>query len=187
MDTVRSVLKRVCGIVLHRVAVLFFEEKYLNGRYFDRTLTGYKWCLRSIWSKNILRLSRPLPWPTVLTCRVSNPSNLIFDPNDLNNFQSGGTYFQNFNARIVIGKGTYIAPNVGIITSNHVPGDLDVHSDGRDVVIGCGCWIGFGAVVLPGVKLGDGTIVAAGSVVTKSFDEDRIVLAGVPAKIIKKY
>jgi len=173
--------------LVHGFALIFFEGEYLRGRYFDGTLTGYRWCLRSIWLKNILRLSRPLPWPTALTCRISNPENLIFDPDDINNFQSGGTYFQNFNAKIVIGKGSYIAPNVGIITSNHTLGDLSAHSEGRDVVIGDECWIGFGAVILPGVKLCRGTVVAAGAVVAKSFDVERVVLAGVPAKVVKYY
>ena len=47
------------------------------------------------------------------------------------------------------------------------------------------CWIGFNAVILPGVILGDNTIVGAGSIVTKSFESGHCVIAGNPAKIIK--
>ncbi|WP_259756635.1 acyltransferase [Pseudomonas sp. GCEP-101] len=104
----------------------------------------------------------------------------------MNNFQSPGTYFQNFKGHIHIGKGSYIAPNVGIITSNHDLMDLDKHSISEDVVIGRKCWIGMNSVILPGVELGDATIVAAGSVVTKSFKEGNIVIGGCPAKEIKK-
>ncbi|EOJ3081127.1 DapH/DapD/GlmU-related protein, partial [Acinetobacter baumannii] len=52
--------------------------------------------------------------------------------------------------------------------------------------IGDKCWIGMNSVILPGVVLGNGTIVAAGAVVTKSFKQGNIVIAGVPAKIIKE-
>jgi len=42
------------------------------------------------------------------------------------------------------------------------------------------------AVILPGVHLGDHTIVAAGSVVTKSFPQGNCILGGVPAKVVKE-
>ena len=60
----------------------------------------------------------------------------------MNNFQGFGNYFQNFSAKIVIGRGTYIAPNVGIITVNHNLKNLDKHLPGKDVVISEKCWIG---------------------------------------------
>ncbi len=86
---------------------------------------------------------------------------------------------------ITIGRGTYIARNVGLITANHDPLNLDKHLSGQDISIGKGCWIGMNSILLPGVVLGDRTIVGAGSVVTKSFDGD-CVIAGNPAKIIRK-
>ena len=53
------------------------------------------------------------------------------------------------------------------------------------IIIGQGCWIGMNSVILPGVVLGEKTIVGAGSVVTKSFLEGYCVIAGNPAKKIK--
>lgn len=106
---------------------------------------------------------------------------------DLNNFQSPGVYFQNFKGKITIGHGSYIAPNVGIITANHKIDNLDEHVDAKDVVIGQKCWLGMNSVILPGVTLLPQTVVAAGSVVTKGFDEGRIVVAGNPAKILKRF
>lgn len=168
------------------VLMLFYDSKYLTGRHFEQGFGGYVWGLRSVWAKNILRLGRPLPWPTGLTCLVSNPENIDFHPDDLNNFQSPGTYFQNFSGRIVLGKGVYIAPNVGLITANHRLNNLDVHEPGEDIVIGDGCWIGMGAVVLPGVHLGPGTVVAAGAIVKSSFPQGRVLVGGVPAKLLKR-
>ncbi len=164
----------------------FYERKYLAGRHFEHGVGGFLWSLRSIWAKNILRLAPPLPWPTAITCVVLNPRNIIFHPDDLNNFQSPGTYFQNLSATITLGKGVYIAPNVGLITANHKLDDLDSHEAGLDIVIGERSWIGMGAVVLAGVTLGAQTIVAAGAVVTSSFPNGRVVIAGVPARVIKE-
>ena len=85
-----------------------------------------------------------------------------------------------------IGKGTYIAQNVGIITANHDLMEPDVHQQGKEVILGEKCWIGMNAVILPGVKLGDHTVVGAGSVVTKSFEEGYCVVAGNPGRQIRR-
>lgn len=171
--------------LIHAVCSLFFDRKYLSGRYFEAGLRGYIWAWRAIWLRSILRLGPQYPWPTGMSCHISNPKKMHFHPDDLNNFQSPGTYFQNFSADIYIGRGSYIGPNVGIITANHDLSSLDKHMDGRDVVIGPACWIGMNVVILPGVILGERTVIAAGSVVTTSFERGHGVLAGAPAKLIK--
>lgn len=165
---------------------IFFNKDVLRGRYFEDSLIGYRWAFRSIWQRNILRLAPPLPFPASLTCQISNGQSIVFHPDDLNNFQTGGTYYQNFAATITIGKGTYIAPNVGIITANHDPKDLDGHKPAAAVTIGENCWIGMNSMILPGVSLGERTIVGAGSVVTKPFLDGHCVVAGNPARIIKR-
>lgn len=165
---------------------LFFDKKYLTGRHFNPGIGGFVWAFRAVWVRNILCLAPAMPWPMALTSFVSNPKNISFHPDNLDNFQSPGTYFQNLQGFIRIGEGTYIAPNVGIITSNHSLNDLDAYDEGRDVVIGINCWIGMNAVILPGVVLGDRTIVAAGAVVTKSFQEGHVTIGGVPARLIRR-
>lgn len=186
--TMKTLLKGIAVRVrpfLILILSLFFDKKYLVGRFFDPGLGGFLWAFRSIWAKNILRLAPPRPWPTSLTCIVFNPDNISFHPDDLNNFQSPGTYFQNFKGCIDIGRGSYIGPNVGIITANHQLDDLDAHENGQDVVIGEKCWIGMNAVILPGVVLGPRTVVAAGSVVNKSFPDGYAVIGGMPARLLK--
>jgi len=171
---------------LKLIGPIFFENKYLVGRHFEKDIHGWMWVLRSIFFQKIIGFNRHVPWPVSPFILISDPQNISFDANDLHNFQTFGSYFQNFKAKIYIGKGTYIAPNVGIITANHDPSDLGKYLDGEDVIIGKNCWIGMNAVILPGVELGDHTIVGAGSVVTKSFPDGNVIVAGNPARIIKK-
>jgi len=166
---------------------VFFDRKFLSGRHFDSGFDGYFWAIRSIWCRNILRLGTPAPWPIALGCHLSNPKNIHFHPDNVDNFQSPGTYFQNFKGQIYLGRGTYIAPNVGLITANHNFLNLDEHDEGKDIVIGEHCWIGMNAIILPGVVLGDRTIVAAGAVVSKSFPDGYVVIGGVPAMVIKTF
>lgn len=189
MGAMKSFLRKtlVQGFPLTRPFLyLFFRPHYLTGRHFDGHYIGYIWAFKSILINSILRLGKPMPWPTGLGCVISNAHNIEFHPDNLDNFQSQGTYFQNFAAKIVIGHGCYIAQNVGIITANHNKQDLDQHELSKDVVLGSHCWIGMNAVILPGVTLGDRCIVGAGAIVTKSHAEGYVVLAGNPAKVIKR-
>jgi acetyltransferase-like isoleucine patch superfamily enzyme len=94
---------------------------------------------------------------------------------------SGNCYFQAING-IRIGDDTIIAPGVKMISSNHDFVKLNSHQTAKPIVIGNKCWIGANAVILPGVCLGDHTIVAAGAIVTKSFPDGGQVLKGVPAQ-----
>ena len=187
LEIVRNWLFRRLSVpILRAVGPLLFDRQYLRGRHFTQSDDGWRWVQRSILTQRILSYNRHIPWPVSPFVSISNHANIDFDPDDLNNFQVAGTYFQNFAARISIGKGTYIAPNVGIITVDHDLSDPSTHQKGMDVIIGRQCWIGMNAVILPGVVLGENTVVGAGAVVTKSFPEGHLVLVGVPARPLKR-
>ena len=190
MKFMKSVAKKLFQHEVFRKSIihllsLFYDKSYLKGKYFEKSYAGFLWAFKGIIYQKILRFNSHVPWPMIPFSTISNPNNIEFNIDDLNNFQSPGCYFQNFRAKIFIGKGTYIGPNVGIITANHKIQNLDEHEAGKDVIIGKNCWIGMNSVILPGVILGDRTIVGAGSVVTKSFPEGNCIIAGVPAKKIK--
>ncbi len=90
---------------------------------------------------------------------------------------------------LVIGNNIAVGPDVTILTSNHRHDDAEWIPFGPDVVekevrIKDHVWIGTRAVILPGVTIGEGAVVAAGSVVTKDVPACAIV-AGNPATIIK--
>lgn len=164
-----------------------WNSEYLQGRWFENDrLNGYIWCWRSVLFQKILRKNIHVPWPCSHRITITTASNIIFDVNDLNNFQTFGCYFQSVDHKIVLGSGVYIAPNVGLITVNHDLYDIDKHTLGGDIIIGDNVWIGMNSVLLPGVIIGNNTIIGAGSVVTKSFQEGYCVVAGNPAKIIRK-
>lgn len=95
-------------------------------------------------------------------------------------------------SRITIGNYVLIAPNVVIQGVNHncdITGKPILFSgDQKDknfIDIGDDVWIGANAIITPGVRIGKGAIIGAGSVVTKDVPEYMIV-GGIPAKIIKK-
>jgi serine acetyltransferase len=92
---------------------------------------------------------------------------------------------------LLIGDDVFTGPYVYITDQNH--GYADPHVPiGRQmplnaaVRIGSGSWLGAGAVVLPGTRIGCNVVVAAGSVVRGTVP-DRCVVAGVPARIVREY
>lgn len=183
----RNFIRMIVIQFLKVIAGLFYDKKYLCGKHFDIYYSGWIWVMKGIWFQKILGFNREIPWPVSARTSIVNHKNIVFSPDDMNNFQSPGCYFQNFEAKIYIGKGTYIGPNVGLITVNHDISNLDNHSEHKNIVLGRDSWIGMNSVILPGVKLGPKTIVAAGAIVTKSYRNGYAILAGNPAKVIKKY
>jgi maltose O-acetyltransferase len=108
------------------------------------------------------------------------------------NIRLGRGVFLNFNCvildvvEVTIGDRTQIGPAVQIYCADH-PRDASQRREGlefgRPVRIGCDVWIGGGAIVLPGVTIGDEAIIGAGSVVTRDV-EDGMTVAGNPARRI---
>lgn len=89
--------------------------------------------------------------------------------------------------QITIGDRCAIASGTRIVTATHDPNVLPVSRVGinKSVIIGADVWIGTAAIILPGVTIHDGAIVAAGAVVSKDVQADCMV-GGVPARLIKK-
>jgi acetyltransferase-like isoleucine patch superfamily enzyme len=108
----------------------------------------------------------------------------------------GKNVFVNFNSvwldtcPITVGARTLIGPNSSFLSGTH-PTDPVLRNgtrgpeSGRPIVIGEDCWLGANVIVLPGVTIGRGTTIGAGSVVTKDIPEF-VVAVGNPARVLKK-
>lgn len=97
-----------------------------------------------------------------------------------------GAFFDGASS-ITIGNKVHIGMQAMILTSGHALGGSDCRAGDlkpSPVVIGDGCWIGARAMILPGVNIGAGTIIASGSVVTSSCDPNSLY-AGSPARKVK--
>lgn len=102
-----------------------------------------------------------------------------------------GRGYMNYGSRIEchkkiqIGDNVFIAENVTIRDSDNHEILRENYSMTDEIIIGNNVWIGAGAKILKGVHIGDGSIIAAGAIVTKDVPKKSLV-AGVPAKIIKQ-
>ena len=188
-----KIRKGIIGLIYYirgrYYAMRFYNNRYLQGKWFTGPFggvlsVGWRWVVNDAKGSKVLGNIRQAPWPVDPRTSIVHPSNIEFHQDDLNIFQNPGCYYQ-AHGKIIIGKGTWIAPNVGLITSNHNTIDLTKHDPPKPIELGKSCWIGMNSMILPGGKLGDRTIVGAGSVVTKSFPEGNCVIAGNPAKFIR--
>ena len=85
---------------------------------------------------------------------------------------------------VTIGNDVTIAGGTHLLTHDNsvIKCDLDATDYFGRITVGDSCFIGMNSILLPGVELGERTIVGAGSVVTKSFPEGNVVIAGNPAR-----
>ena len=109
------------------------------------------------------------------------------------NVHFGKCIYANFNLTLVddthiyVGDYTMFGPGVTVATAGH-PIQPDLRRKGMQynapVHIGKNCWIGAGAIILPGVTIGDNVVIGAGSVVTKDIPSD-VVAVGNPCRVLR--
>lgn len=154
-------------------------------RFFSKTRNDeYPITLKVWYRQKFLGNNSGAYWPMHPSSMVSYPKDILIGKGVCPGY-SPGCYLHGVN-KIYIGDYTFIAPNVGIMSANHDVNDLRLQTTANPIRIGSYCWLGMNSVILPGVTLGDFTIVGAGAIVTKSFEEGYCVIAGNPARIIKK-
>lgn len=109
------------------------------------------------------------------------------------NISLGTKVFFNFNcvvldvAPVTIGSNTLFGPSVQIYTATHPINAAERRKwleSAKPIMIGSDVWVGGGAIICPGVAIGDRSVIAAGSVVTRDVPPDTVV-AGNPARVIR--
>jgi len=110
------------------------------------------------------------------------------------NIEIGENFFANHNlvildcAKVIFGDNVFIAPNCGLYTAGH-PLDVKRRNQGleyaKPIVVKSNVWIGAGVSVLPGVTINEGTVIGAGSVVTKDIPSN-VLAVGNPAKVVRE-
>lgn len=110
------------------------------------------------------------------------------------NIEIGDYFYANVNlvildcAKVRFGDHVFIAPNCGFYTAGH-PLDKGLRNSGLEfalpITVGSNVWIGAQVAVLPGVTIGDSSVIGAGSVVNKDIPSG-VLAAGNPCKVIRK-
>ena len=115
-----------------------------------------------------------------LNCRFLNGRKVFFGERNVINL---GCLFDGRKFAIRTGDDVSIGPEAAILSLGHDPQLAAFTDRGGEVVIGSRVWIGYRAIILPGIRIGDGAVVGAGAVVTKDVPAFTIV-AGNPARPI---
>lgn len=114
------------------------------------------------------------------------------------NCSTMNSIFNVISGHITLGDNTIVGHNCMFLTGTHnfAEGvrasltenytDEETPTEGRDIKVGCGCFIGSGVTVIGPVTIGNNVIIGSGSVVTKSIP-DSCFAVGFPAKVIKKF
>lgn len=162
------------------IRTLLFKILYpIYGIYYNNL--SVKSLLQFFLFQRILRINSHVPWPVHWSTYFDN---FEYPKNEFIHIgTTGGCYIQTIGG-LKIGSNVIMGMGSKIITANHDIKNFERHIC-KPVVLGNNVWIGSNVVILPGVSIGDNVIIAAGSIVTKSFFENNIILAGNPAKVIK--
>lgn len=106
----------------------------------------------------------------------------------------GKNIYANFNLTLVddthiyVGDYTMFGPNVTVATAGHpILPELrkEAYQYNAPITIGKNCWIGAGAIILPGITIGDNVVIGAGSIVTKDIPSN-VVAIGNPCKVLRE-
>ncbi len=110
------------------------------------------------------------------------------------NIEIGENFFCNFGCvildagKVKFGDNVFLAPNVNIYTVEHPidPQERALYKEfAKPITIGNNVWIGGNTTILPGVNIGDNTVIGAGSVVTKNIPQN-VIAFGNPCKVFRK-
>ena len=180
------------------------KEKMHSGKLYlpgdDEIMTEQFQCLEKLYDFNMTRPTEQEKRQEMLKdmfaeigedCYIEPPFHANWGGH---NVHFGKCVYANFNLTMVddthiyVGDYTLFGPNVTVATAGH-PIDPELREKtyqyNMPVRIGRNCWIGAGAVIVPGVTIGDNVVIGAGSVVTKDIPSG-VVAVGNPCKVLRE-
>ncbi|MDA3781103.1 MAG: acyltransferase [Bacteroidales bacterium] len=170
-------MKTILKKILYWELSFFYKELNKNDNHYP-IKTLYKYAFK----QKILGYNRKTPWPVHYTSKIVCPEKII-----------RGTKYPGFAQNIyidgrngiILGENVWMGPKVSIISQNHNVNNYDKYIFDKPIIVGKNSWLSTACILLPGVELGEHTVVAAGAIVTKSFLNKNQVIAGNPAKVVK--
>lgn len=156
--------------------------RLLYSRFTPRN-ESVKWLLQCIVAQKVAGINRDIPWPVHFSSIVKGHENIHSATEIVG--EAPWNYIDGRNG-IVLEENVWLGPKVSIISQNHDENQFEHYITEKPIVIKKNCLLLTNCVILPGVELGEHTIVAAGAVVTHSFPEGNQLIGGVPAKVIRK-
>lgn len=162
----------------------------LSGRFFAQLATAFP---SQSFSRTRTKLLRQAGVQIGARSLVQGPLHITGEGNPCREISIGeytmisGTLHLDIGAPIRIGSRVRIGHDVSLITVDHDVGPEEMRSGKRKfgpIEIGDGAWLASRVVVLPGVRVGAGAIVAAGSLVTRDVPANALVV-GVPARVVR--
>ncbi len=169
-------LKKIFIEFIYKFLKIFGGEAFANKQFSSKVL------IKHFFYQKILRINSHVPWPVHPTSVIKAPEKIVRGTR--NPGMAPWSYIDARNG-VIFGENVWIGPRVSIISMNHDLNNYEKYIEDKPIKIGSNCWIATGSIITAGVELGDHTVVAAGSVVTKSFSGN-VLIGGIPAKIIKK-
>ena len=180
------------------------KEKLHSGKLYlpgdDEIMTEQFQCLEKLYDFNMTRPTEQEKRQEMLKdmfaeigedCYIEPPFHANWGGH---NVHFGKCVYANFNLTMVddthiyVGDYTLFGPNVTVATAGH-PIDPELREKtyqyNKAVHIGRNCWIGAGAVIVPGITIGDNVVIGAGSVVTKDIPSN-VVAVGNPCKVLRE-
>lgn len=166
--------------IVNIFGILLFRWAYPG---YDYHRMPIRLLLKYFIAQKIFGINRRVPWPVHWTSQVKGIENIERGTEELGAMLCN--YIDGRNG-IFLEDNVWVGPRVSIISMDHDLNDYNQYKVENPIRIGRDSLLTTSCIILPGVELGPHTVVAAGAVVTKSFPEGNQVLAGNPARVIRK-
>lgn len=174
---VKHILRNPFNIVIWLITRLPYFKFIRDTQHYNDRINFNIW-----YRQKVLGINKEAYWPVHFTSKVVGAKNILIGVGTNPGFNPG-IYIQS-TGKLYFGDYTTVGQNTGIMSGSHDVYDHRILTK-SETRIGSYCWIGMNCTILPGVTIGDNTIVASGAVVTKSFPDGNCIIGGVPAKRIK--